>query len=50
MIINNFFALRLALCPSECTSQCMVITNHTYGRDKVSAKLPFIENIAVYKN
>lgn len=30
--------------------QCTTITNHTGGRGKVSAKLPFIENISVYEN
>lgn len=46
MIINNFFALRLTLCPSGCISKCTAITNHSYGRGKVSAKLSFVENIS----
>lgn len=50
MIINNFFALRLTLCPSKCISQYTETTNHTYDRDKVSAKLPFPKNISVYEN
>lgn len=49
MIKNNFFALRLTLCPSGCISKCTVITNHSYGRGKVSAKLSFVEDILYMK-